>query len=376
MAGTLRGLADCKNSTLNAGTNCQEVFKNWFDFMETLVTAGVVTRIALYWGSAGTGTDFHDGTNPFGPNAFVLYKWPSNGGRAADVYQLGRWTDNTALASPGRIRNVTSWTGGAMGFAWTAAFEAGDVTPANPWSGSTNNDGTDTLGTPVWAAPVGGSMAHWPSSNGPGYGHQTNKENMVGMFAPLSSSNTLASRYSFWADDDSFFWLFDYGDVLGSEWGFFGRYTQRPGMIANPYNITHLSEDGDITATQTYGTSGGNQLREGGIYNPRTFKTEGCRYTFNDNVINAASQPSEMLTPTEFDELSILTTFVSGSLTKGACGVLEHLAAMYGVVDQDYANDLSRIVVSDPTIVLGAVSLPWNGLYTPRSTSNKGGTPF
>ena len=62
----------------------QAAFKILFDFMESLVTAGIATRIALNYGqtsytptgrnSWGTGTDFYDGATPFGEGAFMVYR--------------------------------------------------------------------------------------------------------------------------------------------------------------------------------------------------------------------------------------------------------------------------------------------------------------
>jgi hypothetical protein len=186
MAGATVGKVNCYHPLNSAANQQQEGFKNCFDFMEQMVTAGYATRIALQYGASGTGTGYHDEAAPFGENAFMLYRMNGAGSGNSDsrrdgadlpdfdYYVLFQYAETasfgTSPGNPGKSNNSTQ-----DGLAVAVACRADG---ASPWNGTTNNDGTDTKGAAVWTAG-GSTLFIFPISNGyTGGTHLTNKENM------------------------------------------------------------------------------------------------------------------------------------------------------------------------------------------------------
>lgn len=390
MAGTVRGKIECWSSTQDAGNNTQEVFKAWFDFMEALDTAGVVTRVALQYGSGGTGTDYHDGANPFGPNAFALYRWPSNGGRPEDVYLLGQWSDGStnfgaSPGDPGLINAGTGSSGGELAFAWACAFESDGTTPANPWTGSTVNDGTDRKGAtpgtgPVWEAPVGGTVSVWPRSNTGGtHTHDTDKENMVGLLV-LGSSETGAYRYGFIADNDNFFAYVDVDRNETFAWCWFGPITPRTGF-SPLYSLSMVKDEGPLDIAFQYGDTDGNDSTEqGGFYNPNTGDMEASVFTSLTDIMTELVQPSELGSSARFEEFPIYL-YLNTGLTdrKGTIGTVNPFLKVVGQTKStDAAPDLSRITLGGNFLSSTQfnITVPWDGTTNPRSNFTRAGVSF
>jgi len=229
MAGTLHGKKDVYVNTVGSN-NAQEGFKSLFDFFEDLVDVhGYCTRVALNWGSGGTGTDFWDGANPFGSNAFAVYCFPPSPQRLWSWYILIQWSAGATFGSaPGNPGLTDGGTGGGVSniaFAVAAALDSGD-NPANPWNGTSNFDGADTKGATVWAAPGGGTLYVMPRSNDVGGSHATNKENCGPI---LLTGTTVDQRLHFAADEDSFWSTHDHDDAnrFFHNW-FVGPYVPTP----------------------------------------------------------------------------------------------------------------------------------------------------
>src|SRR5687768_3165624 len=110
MSGTIVGKVDCKLTAITANGQ-QEFFKTIYDFMQQMVTAGHCTRIALQHGASGTGTDYFDGANPFGENAFGV--WRFNG--SPQFYLLLQWAFSasfgTTPGNPGALNGAAAQDG-------------------------------------------------------------------------------------------------------------------------------------------------------------------------------------------------------------------------------------------------------------------------
>lgn len=387
MAGTIRGKIDCLSSTGSSSNNAQEMFKAWYDFMESLVTAGVVTRVALQYGNSGTGTDYHDGTNPFEPNAFGVYRWPSNVNRDEDIYVMVQWADSlngfgSPPGNPGKLAGTSGSTGGKFGIQWACAFESDGTTPANPWTGGTAGDGTDQKGAtpgtgPVWEAPVGGTLAVWPLSNTGGRGYDTNKENAIVLFN-RSGSSTSNVRYGFLADDDSFGGYIDYGDNGGSDWFWFGPVRTTDGA-SFPFEVGLMRHDSDLDNVTFMGDDAGtDQDTEGGMYNPQVPQVDPVYIGLMRDILVSSVQPSEITATVQFEEWPVWLFYGAGlSSEKGFCGEADtFVRSVYGVPDRDTSTDLARYVTGNTSSTTINPSLPWDGATTPGSTGTRAGVSF
>lgn len=263
MAGTSHGKVNIVVSTGNAANNAQEIFKSWYDAMEHLVTFGYVQRIALQYGSGGTGTDFHDGANPFGDNAFFVYRWPPNVGRPWSWYMLVQYTGTAstygnAPGNPALGNGAVPSTNSALGFSCAIGTDALGR-DASPWNGTTNFDGADTKGAQVWDAA--GDVFVFPRSNNTGGSHNTNKENTLGV---AFSSATVNRRVHITSDLDNFNLIFMADDANNNGvWFYCGQYYPADDMSpVAPFCMFRAGND--PTTDEVYGDTAGTATNNGG----------------------------------------------------------------------------------------------------------------
>ena len=152
----------------------QEHYVAWVNFFRHCETNGLCTVVASQYGSGGTGEDFHDQANPAGENAFTYAEWDAGTLRFGVLVQ---WADASNFgSSPGNPALLSDTTFDGVGL--QMAFREDGT---SPWSGTTNDNGADSKGTPVWTP--GTSTVHvFPRSNNPGPpigDHNTHKENMA-----------------------------------------------------------------------------------------------------------------------------------------------------------------------------------------------------
>lgn len=389
MAGTLRGKIGCVAATGDYINNIQEIFTNWILFMEDLVTANVCQRIALQYGNGGTGTDFHDGGNPFGDNAFAVYRFPPAGSRTKDWYLLGQWSDatnfGTSPGSPGLIGGSAGSSGATFGFAFASALESDGTTNASPWNGDTGNDGGDTKGPvdtvesgPVWAPPAGGSLAVWPISNSVGGAEEADKENTIQIYA-LSSSDNLDIRYGFLADDDNFFMYGDYGDNLNSVWCWFGPATFKT-EVPDPFPFGMVSDNGDLALDGSpYGNLSGVGQRQGGFYADSVEHMLPSYIASLGDALTTSAQPSEIRASDTYEEMPLhfyCDEGIVGRMGMGGTFDINFIRAIAAVADQDTTTSLDRIFIGEVGTTSVHVSVPWDSTTTPGTTAVRGGVDF
>lgn len=386
MAGTIRGKIDCLTQASDANDRAHEIWKGWWDHMQNLVTAGVCTLISSNFGDGGTGFDYLDGGNPFGSGAFGVYRFAANGGRAQDFYLLGQYGEGTATTAgdPILVNGSTSpSSNGVVSFAVASALASDGTTPASPWLGTTNANGTDTKGStpgvgPVWGAPVGGTLAVWPISNNDGFSHGTNKENTV--WVHLNSLTGNDTRFGFITDDDNFFVYVDLGnDADTDEWFWFGPHTWATGLSPAPlYDLGMVRDEAGLSGDFTYGDTTGTSALQGGLYSMFENGMRGHAMGWNFSTVNSNCQPSNLRGGSAvYEEFPINTNFQSSPNSKGTAGTLDpFIKVILGVVDSDTKTDLTRIVLGDNSLVTTNITVPWNGVTTPRSTLTRGGVEF
>lgn len=229
--------------------------------------------ISLNYGASGTGTDFTGDGNPFGENAWAVFKIPSGsvGGqesvRGSDLYYLIQWADSsnfgTAPGNPGLLGGGVA-DGVGISVAWRD-----DGT--SPWLGTTAANGSDTKGATVWG-PGSSTLRCYPKSNTINGNHNSLKQNMA-RFCDLTSTN-LIHRFNAVADRDNiYFWITIGADLTQANIHFHGGVyeplqelsasTPTPGL----FYINSNAGPGYIDNT-TYGSTAGNLINESMVCPP------------------------------------------------------------------------------------------------------------
>lgn len=280
MSGSLCASYDHYSYTGNSQTLNQEFFTNLFWFLNGPMTAsGYTELVALNYGSAngsvtGDGTNYWDISGDFGENAWAVFRFPSGSSnlRTVDMYALIQWADSVSFGtSPGNPGLINA-AGGADGTGMQiACMQDG----SNPWEGTTNADGSDTKGDPVWN--TGSNVC--PKSNDGG-DHDASKENCV-LVADVGYQSAYTNRYHFAGDVDSIAWTIDMGaNVLYNLLGVAGAYESIPAlsgvmacplfMLVNGYDAPAAEVDYCyFTLNTTYGGNAGSlDERAGGVYSP------------------------------------------------------------------------------------------------------------
>ncbi len=394
MAGTVIGKIDCDISALNTASS-QEQFKNLFDFFEQMVTAGYATRIALQWGASGTGTDYHDGANPFGENAFAVFRMngKTSGNSASardgvilpdfDYFVLIQWADSVNFGlspgDPGHTNNNDTIDGSAIA---VAVREDG----TSPWGGTTNNDGTDSKGAVVWTD--GGSTAHvFPTNNeleaGARYADKSGCRRWY-------DSATSTARIHMVGDADGFVMFADVADNTAYYVTYIGVYEPLAGLTP-PMPLVCLTCD----ATTWYNGTGvswgsldcGNQY-EGGVLSAH-MATDGMAWCTVGmgvgGVLENIVQPNTEPTTAEHDAFPIRVA-VSGigrnpggrNWRSGYVGDLPtNLIQVVDNVATETTNAaLTRAFLGINTVTSYKHSVPWDGVTVPGTTLTRAGVTF
>lgn len=263
MSGTIHGRIEMYSNTASNINNCQEQFKGVFDFLNLRKGSK-----ALQWGKSATGPNYWDQANPFQSNAFAVFPFPAAGSRTWSWQLLLQYCAHAtevfgnSPGNPGALNRLVPAVG--MGMQAAVARTSGGA-DADPWKGTTLNNGADTKVSPVWGAPSGGSVYVLPRSNNERGNHNTNKENCGQIIAPSSS----ATRYHAFCDDDAFVLCTSTsGSGSGSLYNinYVGPYTPAPGFNpANPLVMLAMSSAFDYH-TVTVGLVSGDAVAEGGIF--------------------------------------------------------------------------------------------------------------
>lgn len=305
MAGQTVGKVDVTYQFSTDNENNQALFTTiWRFFNGPMLSSSYVELVALNYGAAGTGTEYPDENAPFGQNAFFVWRLPSgSSSRPVDVYVMCQWADATSFgSSPGNPGRLSNGTGDGVGICVAYRDDGG-----NPWAGSTNGDGSDTKGDPVWTA--GDSVLRiFPRSNEDGLTHSTSKENLF-QISDVSSSDDINQKIHMVADRDNFVLLHDENNNQDYEnFFFYGLYTPidaLTGSIDMPFMC--YGDDGTslgISTNVSYGSSVGSSTKDGILQAaPGSTNTTGSifrfdRYGFMFNDTNL--HPNTLLSPSQF----------------------------------------------------------------------------
>lgn len=233
MSGTLVGVVDCYH-TVNAANGNKNTFVNLYTFMQRHVTVGNATLHASNYGNGASGFDYHDGANPAGENAWAVFKFLASASsiRTTDFYVLIQWATNSSFgASPGNPGSIENATGDGVGIIMAYREDNGD-----PWNGTTNANGADTKGTPVWT----GTGLHVLTKYNETGARSTNKEDLVQLWDLGAASST---RVHMCGDADGMWFAYDgaFGSTADDDiesLTYLGVYTPRSDLtVPNPYII-------------------------------------------------------------------------------------------------------------------------------------------
>jgi len=146
--GTLVGNADVSFNFASSPDANQAVFTAiWRFFNGVMRSSSYAQLVAVNYGSGGGSTNYADENNPFGENAFQVWRLPSGSSLCpVDVYVMFQWADSSAFgSSPGDPGLLNGGTADGVGVAVAYRDDGG-----SPWNGTTVGSGSDTKGTPVW----------------------------------------------------------------------------------------------------------------------------------------------------------------------------------------------------------------------------------
>jgi hypothetical protein len=370
VSGTVRGRIEGRVTGLNEFLTAGTIFKTFFDFLEAHPGT---TRVALYYGTAGTGTDYHDGANPFGNQCFAVWRFNTHAGRTWPFYvclYTPSYTSGTGAGSPDDFAYEGASPVNGTGYVMMSAC-VGIGGDENPWNGSLNNDGTDTLGTPRWAAPGGGGTAYYavPHSSNVGQAFAANANDAIGIFTETAAP--AACRYAIIADDD---WLmFAVDDTDNSAYnqiGLIGMYEPESWVTpVRPFCGVRL--DGAITTGQKVD----NQGMIVGLLGPRLLGI-----TWNEGMFATALQPDENADQGSGPEFIPQRVGLYSEETPGERGFLGWAPDLFQVVynmnklDTDQA--LLRANLGSGTPPQTNPLLAWDGTTIPGTGVTREGIAF
>lgn len=384
MSGTLRGVVDIKTSQTNEYRNTADVFKAFFDAFEAHPG---MTRIALQYGSGGTGTDRWDGANPFGANAFAVWRVDTNGGRAWPWYFTmhsscaGGVQTGWGLAPGDPLASEQSTASSTAYLGFQAAIGIGG--DENPWNGTTVNDGTDSRGGSaanpggtdasgaVWRVPAGGgtNLLVFPRSNNSGGVYDAVKEDMCVL---INAGAASAVRCHLVMDDDSLYMYWDYGDI-GSGYTFLamGIFDTHPGVTTwdRPF-MQWASRNAFSEAAATE--------RSGGVSVPDSSELAPVmKVAFNARKFHAANeQPNAVFSPPEYD-LTPLDILMADASRKGFAGTTQDVFQVCYDVPRNSSNAAKTFgVLGSSTVGNLKAAYKWTGVAEPGATSTREGAAF
>ncbi len=282
MAGTIVGSIEHRLNNVSSPDTNSQVFKTLYDFFNDVANC---TLTALSYGTSGTGDNYYDEADPFDDNAFAVFTFAS---AATPFDVLIQWSDAETWTST-RLSGGTSADGVGM---MVALREDG----TSPWNGTTNADGTDTHGTPIWT-PGGSTLHVLDVSNTTGGTYATNRENLQEVSQDYTSG---FGRMHMFADDDTFIVLSDPTDNGDYRLSGGGLFVPRTGLtVARPVFMFGSTTSNDIgDSNDIIGTTNGNGSREGGLLTaaPGTV----IPFSFGqapDDLFNNTFQPNQQASP-------------------------------------------------------------------------------
>lgn len=386
MSGTIRGVIDGLTNETTEFRDGSNIFKTWFDAIEAHPNT---TRVALQYGNGASGTDFWDGANPSGTNAFAVWSMAATAARPYVYYfaiQGGGAVGATYGAVPGDPGTHTGQTSSNSG-QLTVCAAIGVGGDSNPWNGTTNNDGTDRKGGSsalpngndglggVWRVPVGGTdVICFPRTNNPGGSAEgANAVTRRGSMIAFNAGSQAATRYHLVMDDDNLVFYTDVGNNGGGQFCFLGPYDPHPSLT-----VTYPFLCFGTTGTIEFGTS-----NEGlsGVATPDGSAYPVMRLNMDTvSSLTAANEPNLLFTVPQYDLISFYVQVVEPP-AQGLVGAFgdsndSFFLWTYNVPWRSTSGSLTRAVIGSATLAQWKPSIPWDGATVPGTTLTRAGIVF
>lgn len=369
MAGTPTGCVEIYTTTPTTYEQHFNIaFKNIYDTMVAHPSASIVS---LYYGNAGTGTDYYDGVSPFLNGAFFVVKMPANVNRDYDYYWMCQYKATAAATGNALPFLINNGTNTGIGFAICAVSGSTE----NPWNGTLNNDGTDSKGSPVWAATTG-SLILIPASNNTGNTHGTNKENCIGV--TNAATTTIVSHFV--CDNDHVFYGTN-GNIaypLMNYFTYFGPYKTHQQIASGAvrlYGVSSLGNATPIVRNNSYAndnTQGVSLVNSGSNYSDRSFILTSAK-SIDTNYFPAANMFGA------YQELD-WNLYVRNTTTDtyGLLGQYGHefIGRIMNVASGDVKTGYTRAYFGTTTLADMKLGIPWDGFTVPGSGTSRTGSYF
>lgn len=359
----------------------QAMFTNTYNFLQQNVAAGNATLHASYFGTGGTGFDYHDGANPSRENAWAVFKYLASASteRTYDFYVMIQWADTSSFGSgggsPGRLSGGTQ---DGCGICMAVRQDGGD-----PWGGTTAADGTDTKSATVWV-PGGSTVSVVDRGCGSPPGatvgnYVTNLENML-KYTDFSTSSG-DSRSHFYGDADILCCFADFSTDHAYSSGFrLGVYTPPAGLNTATPLFAMVSLGGSVPQDgAAHGNSTGALAAGGGILGRNPASGAGILDT-RYNTDYTTQQPNVQYTLDAgtplFDVFPYEFSYGDGS-EEGFLGLLDTsvLGVVRGVPSGSTTTTFDTAYLSSGTTTASDnYAIPWDGATAIGTGFTRAGT--
>lgn len=367
-----------------ANLACLESLVTFLDYCET---NGLCTRVASNYGDSGTGF----GTGQAGDNAWAYFEFDQG------VHLFGVLVQATDGGNFGSAPGDPGSMDGASGLGIAMAVRADGL---SPWGGTTDDDGADDKGDPVW---VGGDDPPYvfPMANNAApasttladYDHATSRE-FCAQAGSLSGTNAY-HRGHFWANEDGLFIQLDsQNNGAYTQQTALGRYTPMSHMVATctlPYfmirsnsgstGVFELGPASNPPPFREYGSRDGNGAYEGGILvRPADGVIRNQVFIASLGTHNATFQPNTLY-PTDRYEVVPFCLLAWEEYPIHRFGLVGYCPIeLYGYGDEMVVNEINAaatIAAFGATATSAAkMVVSWDGGAAPSPAGNTTGGPL
>lgn len=237
---TTHGRVDCYINPVdvNVGNREQEMWANCVQFLTGALAQSLGIRlIASNYGTSGKGLGFWDdqvsGAGGSNKTAWAVFRWTQAPKGQFDCLLYIASGSGTTLSpfniSGGTVVYKEPYSYGMFGMAF-ACHPSSSTT--HPWNGSTNANGADTLGTPIWqTGSLPGLGAFFPRANSTGGAFATNRNFLA---ICHDDAPALPIRFHILLTEGSFTMFEDVSLNNSYRMFHFGSYTPRVGSTPTP----------------------------------------------------------------------------------------------------------------------------------------------
>lgn len=390
------------------------------------VTGTWATITSMQNASAGTtgtyavqavsGMNYWDESGSASEGAFAVFRWKRTGEsgttttRTHSWYLMLQWqrgTDGGPAPCGGNGLNPTlasapmyftgqdqlgAVNGGYCTFGLQTAQGDNGGTDEDPWTGTTNADGTDFKGTGIGSTPVWNatSLMVCPRPNGPDWAYATNRECLATWDYRSEAEfggSALPSTCQWYVDDDNFVGFQDRGNSTNFGRIFCGPYTPLSGvpgdtphmmLVAPPAYPLRNGGSGEFSG----GSGGFGYALQGAITVPDP--TKGARMIYKANLYDAWLQaPHQPNTQSGSDELSAFPYMVYSyentvPVINGLLGTFNQtlIQETTGCNSYDQNPAHTRIIFGYDAGAFTYKYMTWWDGVTPVGSSGRGGTYF